>query len=113
MINREQEAYYNSPAESSSAAFIREHIGEIEFVYVYGDVDMANVDELERSINGPHSLETRIFADLTNCRYMDSTGLAVLVRAKRNFGEKFSVGVEPDSNLERLLKLTSLYNVLI
>jgi len=71
------------------------------------------VEELERSINGPHSLQTRIFADLTNCRYMDSTGLAVLVRAKKNFGEKFSVGVEPGSNVERILKLTSLYDLLI
>jgi len=112
MINRGEEAYYRSPCESPNAAFIRERVGEIEFVHVYGDVDMANVEELERSINGPHSLQTRIFADLSNCRYMDSTGLAVLVRAKKNFGEKFSVAVEPGSNLDRLLKLTSLYGIL-
>jgi|GEM_PF-5540287 len=98
---------------SSNGAFIRERVGAIEFVHVYGDVDMANVGELERCFNGPHSMETRILADLSNCRYMDSTGLAVLVRAKKHFGEKFSVVVELDGNIERLLKITSLYNILM
>jgi len=111
MINRVEE-FDRVFSESPNAAFIRERVGQTEFVHVYGDVDLANVAELERSFNGPHSLETRLFADLTNCRYMDSTGLAVLVRAKKNFGDKFSVAVEPGGNLERLLQLTSLYTIL-
>ncbi|MFN2529282.1 MAG: STAS domain-containing protein [Candidatus Baltobacteraceae bacterium] len=112
MINPVEE-FDRGLTDSANGAFIRERVGDIEFIHVYGDVDMANVGELERCFNGPHSLETRILANLSNCRYMDSAGLAVLVRAKKNFGEKFSVALESDSNLERLLKITSLYNILM
>lgn len=113
MINRAEEAYYQSLRKSQNAAFIHERVGDIEFVHVYGDIDMVNADELEGSISAAYSPKARILADFTNCRYLDSTGLAVLVRAKQNLGEKFSISVAAGSNIERILKLTSLYNVLI
>ncbi len=45
MINRVEE-FDRVFSESPNAAFIRERVGQTEFVHVYGDVDLANVASL-------------------------------------------------------------------
>jgi anti-anti-sigma factor len=45
-----------------------------------------------------------ILIDLTSCRYMDSRGVDVLLRAHREYGQRFRVITRPESGVDRLLR---------
>jgi anti-sigma B factor antagonist len=51
-------------------------------VLVSGELDLASADEFDEAIRVAEKATARpIVVDLTNLRYMDSTGLSVLLRA--------------------------------
>jgi anti-sigma B factor antagonist len=56
--------------------------GDDLFVLVSGDLDLASADELEDAIRVAENRMARaVVVDLTHVRFMDSTGLSVLLRA--------------------------------
>ena len=46
-----------------------------------------------------------IVVDLSSCRYMDSRGVEVLLRARMTYGERFRVVTRPQSGVDRLLRV--------
>ena len=96
------------PSELPTAAFIREQADFHDVVHVYGDVDLANSGDLERAIQLARNGERGVVVDLSNCIYMDSTALGVLVRAKKNLGHHFKLLTQDGSNVNRLLELSGL-----
>lgn len=101
------------PTAIPVAAFIREHADFNDIIHVYGDVDLSNSSELEVAISGLRSADRGVVVDLSNCLYMDSTALSVLVRAKKNLGHDFRTFVPPSGNVARLLEVTGLSGFLI
>jgi stage II sporulation protein AA (anti-sigma F factor antagonist) len=51
-------------------------------VTVEGELDMNTAADLERELEGPvHSAQTPLLIDLGPCEFIDSTGIALLVRS--------------------------------
>ena len=80
-------------------------------VSVFGELDQGTAPEL-RSVLG-ETLGTptvAVLVDLSDCGFIDSTGLSLLVEAKRLLSEeRRSFGVCcPDADVRRLLELTGI-----
>jgi len=81
-------------------------------VRAHGEVDMGTVDELRDCLDP--SLWTGcagVLLDLSEVRFMDSTGLSTLVVADREFGAegiRFAIATELRSQIEGLLEMTGL-----
>lgn len=60
--------------------------GGIHVVSVTGEIDLATGPELERVLLAlPDEGVASVIVDLTDCSFMDSTGLHLLVRTQRRF----------------------------
>lgn len=108
MINPDERIISVVEPTISSAAFIREHADFHDIIHVYGDVDLSNSGDMETAITMPRSVDRSVLMDLTNCVYMDSTALGVLVRAKKNLGHNFKVLVPQGGNVSRLFEVSGL-----
>ena len=97
----------------ASAAFIREHADFTDLIHVYGDVDLSNSADMERAINMPRAVDRGVVVDLGNCNYMDSTGLSVLVRAKKMLGAQLKILKPENGNVSRLFELSGLATFLV
>jgi anti-sigma B factor antagonist len=80
-------------------------------VCVFGELDQGTAPEL-RSVLGETlgSPTVAVLVDLTDCDFIDSTGLSLLVEAKRKLAEErreFAVCC-PDADVRRLLELTGI-----
>jgi anti-sigma B factor antagonist len=64
-----------------------ERIGDTQVIAVAGEVDLATGPELERALLGlPRNGAASVVVDLTECGFMDSTGISILVRAHQRLG---------------------------
>ena len=78
---------------------------------VVGELDQGTAPEL-RGVLGEAlgNSSNSVLVDLSDCGFIDSTGLSLLVEAKRRLGEEQrSFGVCcPDADVRRLLELTGI-----
>lgn len=81
--------------------------GAIE-IEVDGEVDLAVADQLQRAIDDAGPGTTLI--DLTRCTFIDSTGIAVILRAHRLRAEDGGrlVAHSPSAQVLRVLSVTGL-----
>jgi anti-anti-sigma factor len=63
------------------AAFIREPVGDEEYVRVFGDIDLANTGDLRLAIAQAVMENPRVVVDLSKCTYIGSHGIAVIAQA--------------------------------
>jgi anti-sigma B factor antagonist len=88
-----------------------ESLGEIYAINVRGELDQATAPELEQALgNRSVSENGGVFIDLTDCEFIDSTGLSLLVEANRRLttgGRGFAVCC-PRTEVRRLLELTGI-----
>jgi len=49
-----------------------------------------------------------VIVNLTKCRYLDSSGLTVLVRQRKRLGGRLRVLVRPASSVSRVLQIAGL-----
>jgi anti-sigma B factor antagonist len=81
---------------------------------IVGELDQANADELRAPlVEAIEAGANGVLLDLSDCEFIDSTGLSVLVQARRmlveNGGEKRGFGVCcPDPQVRRILEITGL-----
>jgi anti-anti-sigma factor len=92
---------------TSPLAVIRETLPNAEVLHVFGDADIATASELENSINGIDS-SLPLIVDLSECRFIDTTAISVLIRAFKRIGDLLRIIVAPQSHVERVLKITHL-----
>jgi anti-sigma B factor antagonist len=81
-------------------------------VNVSGELDQATVPELKRVLG--EALDSQnagaVFVDLSDCEFIDSTGLSLLVQAERRLTEEqrgFAICC-PKADVKRLLELTGI-----
>jgi len=98
---------YRLNQNTSPLVVIRETLPTAEILHVFGDADIATAPELEASIN---EVESRVplIVDLSECRFIDTTAISVLIRAFKRLGDSFRIVVAPHSHVERVLKITHL-----
>ena len=84
-------------------------------VRVAGELDLANVPALERELHRilTHDLQ-RVILDLEDLEFIDSTGLACLVKATRHSradGDRLRI-IGATGQVDRVLRLTGVRDVL-
>ena len=85
--------------------------GNLHTVMVHGELDQGTAPELRGALGSALGESTvAVLVDLSGCEFIDSTGLSLLVEAKRRLGEEQrSFGVCcPDAEVRRLLELTGI-----
>jgi len=86
--------------------------GDVSAVQVYGELDQATVPQLTRALDSVIDEGTgALLVDLTDCSFIDSSGLAALVTARERViaddTRQFGLCC-PDSQVRRLLEVTGL-----
>ena len=85
--------------------------GELHTISVFGELDQATAPELRETLaQSLADAQAPVLVDLSDCDFIDSTGLSLLVEAKRRLGEqrrRFGVCC-PDADVRRLLELTGI-----
>ena len=79
---------------------------------VCGELDQATVPELKRILSEALGSQNggAVFVDLSDCEFIDSTGLSLLVQAERRLTEAdrgFAICC-PKDDVKRLLELTGI-----
>ncbi len=92
---------------TSPLVIIRETLPNAEILHVFGDADIATAPELETSINEIDS-SLPLVIDLSECRFIDTTAISVLIRSFKRLGNLFRIVVTPQSHVERVLTITHL-----
>jgi anti-anti-sigma factor len=85
---------------------VRRLDGDMQVLQVFGDVDLATSPEFAAVISGSIAAGKQLTIDLTTCRYIDSSGLTVLILARRRFGARLCVLVKSRTIVARLLQTT-------
>ncbi len=96
-------APFKVEAESNSA---------LHTVTVSGELDQSTAPELRNALMATlgGDADSGVLIDLSDCGFIDSTGLSVLVEAKRELSDasrRFGVCC-PDADVRRLLELTGI-----
>jgi anti-sigma B factor antagonist len=85
--------------------------GRLHTVTVHGELDQGTAPQLRGVLGSALSdASASVLVDLSGCDFIDSTGLSLLVEAKRRLGEEergFGVCC-PDPDVRRLLELTGI-----
>ncbi len=89
----------------------RERVGDVEVVLVEGELDQASVPAVRETIEAAiEDLRAGLLIDLSRCGFIDSSGLSLLVDARRRLGDdsaRFGV-CSPSAEVRRLLELTGI-----
>ena len=86
--------------------------GDILVVKVAGEIDQATVPDLERTLDEAiQAASGALVVDLSDCGFIDSSGLATLVAARERHmeddGRRFGICCA-DAQVRRLLEITGL-----
>ena len=89
---------------------IKAALSGVPVLKVMGDLDHLTAPALETAVGDVLSADgMRLLLDLTDCPYLDSGGLSVLLYAVREVRGKGWIGViAPSHNLFRLFEITGL-----
>lgn len=74
---------------------------EARSVWIFGEVDMASIDDLNKALACPHP---KLVVDLSNVSFIDLTALRCLVTAAQ---EREDVVLITNPRVDRLLELTA------
>jgi anti-anti-sigma factor len=82
-------------------------------IVVRGEIDLAAVSDMEEAVLQALPLVTECLVfDLIGCSYMDSSGLGVLIRARRRMPSGAQVILRrPDPRVMQVLEITKLDSV--
>ena len=84
--------------------------GSTAIVTASGEIDLSNVGDLRAAVTDAAEDCDKLRLDLSGIEFIDSTGLSLLVEAKRRLSEddrRFGVCC-PDVDVRRLLELTGI-----
>jgi anti-sigma B factor antagonist len=103
---------YQSPPGAARLAIVLEELSNAAVIHVFGEVDMQSAPELDRVIERAAYEWHTVIADFSECRYVDSTTLTVLVRAAKTMGERLRLVVPPGALIGRVFSITQLDKLL-
>jgi anti-sigma B factor antagonist len=88
----------------------REVSAEVREILVEGELDLTVAEQLQEALERTGSEYSQVLIGLENCEFIDSTGIAVVVQARRRFAEEGRrvVLCAPTSQVLRILSVTGL-----
>jgi len=99
------------PADDTSLTVTTAEGGAWAIVSVRGEIDVSTASSLEEALRSCLASSGRVIIDLSGVRFMDSTGLNVLIRAQTSKAEQPSpvlrLAAVPE-RVSKLLRLTQL-----
>lgn len=106
----------NNPAEERPisdeyprVAVVVEDTAAAVVVRVLGELDYSSSSQLEAALEQTQSSgEREVVVDFTDCRYIDSTVLTVLVRASKKAGDSLRVVIPLGAHIRRIFAITNL-----
>ena len=76
-------------------------------------MDYSTSDRLSAAIDGTqHAAARPVAVDFSECRYIDSTVLTVLIRANKTLGDALRIVIPRDSHIRRIFAITNLDRVM-
>lgn len=85
-----------------------ERVAGVPVIAVEGELDMNTAGQLEQELKGPLSEPgSALLIDLSRCEFLDSTGIALIVRAWQQLPGRFALCGVGDQ-VERVLDITGL-----
>lgn len=81
----------------------------VQVVDVRGEVDLDSTERLTEELDAAAQAGGPVLADLTRVTFIDSSGLAVLIRARgrgQAAGRRFAIACDPDGPMSQLVDLT-------
>jgi anti-sigma B factor antagonist len=82
-------------------------------VAVEGELDMNTAAHLERELEEKPAAELPLLIDLSRCEFIDSTGIALIVRSWQRLEEDGSFALcGVDAQVERVLDVTGLQSTI-
>jgi anti-sigma B factor antagonist len=71
-----------------SFAIQSQELGDVQVIAVRGELDLHTAPQLEKSVDAAmESSDPSLAIDLTACEFIDSTGIALIVRAWRQLSD--------------------------
>jgi anti-anti-sigma factor len=110
---QEESLYTNDPSALASVtppAFVRVHDSREheEHLQIFSDIDISSSPAFEAALADLFASDKKYVVDLTECPYMDSTGLACLIRARKTWGGQLEIRAAAGSGPARILEVTGL-----
>lgn len=104
-----------TPVEPTPFDLATEHEAGVAIVAVNGELDLSTAPELERAVDDAlDGDQGALVLDMTGCQFIDSTGIALLVRVWQRLGggnggdeDRFAICCVNDQ-VRRLLDITGL-----
>jgi anti-sigma B factor antagonist len=82
-------------------------------IRVRGELDYLNSEQLDTTIARLAREGTRnVVIDFTECRYIDSSVLSVVVRARKSLGDALRLVIPPASHIRRIFSIAGLEHTL-
>ena len=83
-------------------------------VVLAGELDLSSIPGVERQLLGQVGAKTGLVVDLTGVTFIDSSGIALLIRASHAVGEggTFNVVTAPGSQVDRVFRLAGVAQAL-
>jgi anti-anti-sigma factor len=83
--------------------------GDVRILRVRGEVDMSNAHAFDLAIRAAqHQQPASIILDLSECRYMDSSGIKVLVATSKSSTVKLQIVLPKASFVRHVFEVTGL-----
>jgi anti-anti-sigma factor len=99
------------PPAQQSLIVVHDVTERANVLRVFDEVDLSTAREFESEVNllkGPY----RCVIDLSECRYIDTSTITVLIRAFRRLGNDLRIVAPLHSHVERIFGLAALHDVL-
>lgn len=93
-------------------ATVLEVVDNGHMLHVFGDVDLCEAEDFATAIDEAAADGDPVLVNLTKCRYMDSSGLSILIRANKRYGTQLRLIIAENSIIARIVRLTSLDGVI-
>jgi anti-sigma B factor antagonist len=85
------------------------NFGDTRVADVRAEIDISNADLFEAGFYGfPDANSSKLVIGLTECPYIDSSGLRVLIRLANAFGSRLAIVAGQGSHARRLIEVAGL-----
>ncbi len=93
-------------------AIVHEPSDHAEIFHILGELDLRSSPSLESQLVSAVRIGKLVVVDFLDCRYIDSTVITVLVRARKALGDRFRIVVDDAGTVMRVLKITEMARLL-
>jgi len=89
-------------------AIVHETADNAEILHVFGDLDLVSSPDFEAKMVSNVRIGRLLVVNLLECKYIDSSALGALIRARRVVGPRLRVVIGQGGNVDRVFRKTAM-----